>query len=123
MKRKSYTYLPDLARVILILFRRPDFVAVLGVLSRAEVEDYVARTKVARDARKTRYPQYAGSPPINQPSWTPASGVQFNDPSRPVGTQVKGTTEDKDKRKATAANLDCVAASLLKVLSEAAEGL
>jgi hypothetical protein len=50
---------------------RPEFVAVLGVLSRKEIEDYAARTQILRDSRRRRSqpdpPQRQASPKVRLP--------------------------------------------------------
>ena len=118
--------------VILTPYRRPDFVAILGILTRTEMEDYAARTKIIRDARKARFPETpeTGLPkptkPVHRRSWT-SQVARDRDRERERSTSGKaragGNPQGRRKENLTAASIGGAALSLLNVLSEAAEGL
>jgi len=55
---------------------RPDFVAVLGILSRQEIEDYAARTLAIRDARRARRNIYDSPRQLYSPH--PRHGARHN---------------------------------------------
>ena len=122
MKRKWSTSMLDVETAILILFRRPDFVAVLGVLSKEEIEAYATRTNVFWEARKRRYRQYARDTLSIQPPLVPKIGAEASNPSTPGRSQVKGKGQGK-REDLGVAGIGGAAVSLLNVLSEAAEGL
>ncbi|TVY35489.1 hypothetical protein LOCC1_G006371 [Lachnellula occidentalis] len=65
---------------------RPDFVAVLGVLSRDEIEDYAVRSQILRAARTRR------SRPIQAPSKAPRSAQRA--PERRGGRDTPSTDEE-----------------------------
>lgn len=133
--------------VILTPYRRPDFVAILGVLTRTEIEDYARRTKIVRDARKARFPKTSetgileSTKHLHQSSWTSQiAGARNRDGDRErdgrelrtiareyVSTSGKARAErgaqSRWKENHTAVGIGGAAASLLQVLSEAAEGL
>ncbi|TVY92753.1 hypothetical protein LAWI1_G002435 [Lachnellula willkommii] len=65
---------------------RPDFVAVLGILSRDEIEDYAVRSQALRAARSRR------SHPIPAPSQNPRSALRA--PERRGGRDTPSTDEE-----------------------------
>lgn len=67
---------------------RPDFVAVLGVLSRDEIEDYAVRTEVLRSSR----PRRSHAPPAPSPNLQSTQRM----PSRPSGRDTPSTDEDDE---------------------------
>lgn len=63
---EAYVLGPDCPKIYILLTftRRPDFVAVLGVLSREEIAEYAARSVAIREARRARQaPQPPRMPP------------------------------------------------------------
>ncbi len=124
--------------LILTPYRRPDFVFILGILTGTEIEDYVARTKIIRQARRARYPESGPSKPtkpITQPSWTlQVAGNKERDRRKDRGgnreslstsgkARAGGNAKSRWKENLTAASIGGAAISLLNVLSEAAEDL
>jgi hypothetical protein len=67
---------------------RPDFVAVLGLLSRDEIEDYAVRSQVLRAARSRR----SHPPPAPSPNRRPAQRA----PERRGGRDTPSTDEDDE---------------------------
>lgn len=65
---------------------RPDFVAVLGILSRDEIEDYAVRSQILRAARSRR------NHPIPTPSQTPRSALRARE--RRGGRDTPSTDEE-----------------------------
>ncbi|KAH7416641.1 hypothetical protein BKA64DRAFT_636042 [Cadophora sp. MPI-SDFR-AT-0126] len=126
---------------------RPDFVFILGLLTRTEIEDYAARTHVIRAARKARFPDASETglsiptKPVDQ-RWRAAQLSSDKDRDReryrdrrehsivvrrnvptPEKARAGGNARSRGKENLTAAGIGGAAASLLSVLSEAAEGL
>jgi hypothetical protein len=121
-------------------YRRPDFVAVLGILTRTEIEEYAARTKIIREARRARFPESKSPIPPKpgiKPSLTPqVYGETHRDRDRRKDkagdreslsisrkARAGGNAKSRWKENLTAAGLGGAAVSLFNVLSEAAEGL
>ena len=114
---------------ILTLTRRPDFVAVLGVLSKTEIEEYIARTQKIRKARGAKNHSVHGSSTPSPPTHISQTTGIRRDPRGPESRSAKHRmlhSDGKNKGRSkdnSAAGVGGAARRLLEVLSEAAEGL